>query len=103
MNIRQREITTDEALLRQTAERLAEQSDGLAADCRSFSACISELTAFWEGEAERQYIASLSDDTEELFALSEVCKKLAEDYSFAADEYERNARRTEELVSALHI
>lgn len=96
-------ITADESGLRRLTESIAEQSEGFQIDLKALEECLSELFGFWSGTAASSYAAGLSDDIEQFEKVSAVFSELAANCHFALVEYEKNARRTMEIVRALRI
>ena len=96
-------ITVDELGLRQTVYSITEQSEGFKADLKSLFACVEEMSGFWSGTAAKAYAANLSSDFKQLGMISAIFSELADNYRFALNEYEKNTRRTMDVVSALKI
>ncbi len=98
-----RMIAVDESGLRRLTDSITEQAEGFIADLKNLEQCISELRGFWSGSAADAYAAGLSENRDQLEKVSAVFSELAENYNFALNEYEKNARRTDDIVRALKI
>ena len=97
------EIPVDEESLRRTSCGITEQSELFEANLKQLAQCMEDLSAFWSGVSARTFADTFACDLEELESVSAVFRKLSQDYRFALDEYEKNARRAMEITSALRI
>ena len=95
------EITVDTQSLRADCSALTDNAESFSRLLKELEECFSGLRVFWKGEALEHYLESLAKDLESLHAVDVVLKKLAEDYRFASDEYEKNAQTAEEIIKSV--
>lgn len=96
-------INVDEKKLRQAADEISSFSESYSANLIRLERCLTQLSSFWSGPAEQAYVQTLTRDLEDLRDLGKIFSDLAANYRFACNEYDKNAHKTFDIVSALKI
>lgn len=96
-----KEITVDLQGLQRISVNLKHDAQMFQVHLSRLEDSIGQLRFVWSGEAAQAYKNRVAEDTERLRKVGEILNKLADDYCFAVEEYNKNAQRSEEILLAV--